>query len=390
MSEKNRKDHNERHLPKRWIGCPVEEQYLGDTRKQEKAQRKQASEKDRSKYKKTDWEQYQKRVAQQQHKDKDNQQLKRGRVLSILSRGVIVDCEGTSYVCAVRGALKKEKGLFKNLVTVGDFVLFRESGGNEGLISSIEPRKTVLSRADNLSQRKEQLIAANIDQVLITVSVIAPSLKSFLVDRYIIATQKGGMQPIIVVNKIDLLHDLSASPEIAKEKELYEEFLQAYMKAGIPVIATSTATGEGMDALKTAMRGKASVFSGQSGVGKSSLINTVTGLNLRTGKTVDRTKKGSHTTTAAQLIPLEGGGWCIDTPGIKSFGIWDVKKEEIESYFSEIEEIGKECKFPDCSHIHEEEDCAVCHAVEDGRISPMRYESYGYLIESVERAHLRR
>lgn len=392
MKEDNDATHNEmdRLLPRKWIGCPIEEEYFGDMRKQRKAERKQASEKDRSKYKKTDRAQYERRLASQQHKDEDKRDLKRGRVLSILSQGIIVAYDNQLFTCALRGTLKKEKGLFKNLVTVGDFVLFRLSDGQEGVIHSVEARTSVLSRADNLSQRKEQLIAANIDQLLIVTSVIEPALKSFLVDRYIIAAYKGGMVPVIIVNKVDLLAIIENEEEKERELLFYEEFLNAYRAAGILIITVSTVTGEGIEELKKVMKDKASVFSGQSGVGKSSLINALTGLDLRVGKTVERTKKGSHTTTTAQLIPLSWGGWCIDTPGIKSFGIWDVKRNEVEQYFSEIYEAGKYCKYPTCSHIHGEEDCAVCDAVNEGKISPLRYESYGYLIDSIDREHLRR
>jgi len=137
------------------------------------------------------------------------------------------------------------------------------------------------------------------------------------------------------------------------------------------------------------MKDKASVFSGQSGVGKSSLINAITGSDLRIGEVVERTQKGSHTTTTAQLLPLAFGGWCIDTPGIKSFGVWELKTEEIEKYFTEIHTIGRQCHFPNCTHIHEA-DCAVLAAVEEEKISVIRYQSYLALIESVSEQHLRR
>jgi ribosome biogenesis GTPase len=247
-----------------------------------------------------------------------------------------------------------------------------------------------LSRADNLSRRKEQVIAANIDQVLITVSVVDPPIKPPLVDRYIIAARKGGMEPVIVLNKIDLLKSETKDPIlVAVENEIYEEFLVAYAQADIPIVSVSVETGEGLERLREVMKGKASVFSGQSGVGKSSLINAITGLDLRVGETVEKTKKGSHTTTTAQLVPLEFGGWCIDTPGIKSFGVWDLKKEEIEKYFSEIHAIGLKCKFLDCTHTHEAQ-CAVIEALEQEEIPPMRYESYQALIDSLSEKHVRR
>lgn len=358
-----------------------------DRRKERKFERKLASAKDRSKYKKTDHGKYQKSLEKSQESKLDKTNLFEGRVLSIMPQGIIVDYEGQRISCILKGLLKKEKTHAKNLVTVGDFVLFEKVSEGEGIIAHVKPRHSTLSRADNLSRRREQLIAANIDQVLITTSVVDPALKPPLVDRYIIATDKGNMTPIIVVNKIDLLNGSSEQVEI--EKIIYEEFLKAYAQAGVKVIPVSVITGEGLDALRDVMRDKASVFSGQSGVGKSSLINAITGMDLKVGETVDKTKKGAHTTTTTQLIPLEFGGWCIDTPGIKSFGVWNLEKDEIEAYFPEIHECGLQCKFIDCTHTHEE-NCAVLQAVEEEKISPMRYESYQALIETISDKHLRR
>jgi ribosome biogenesis GTPase len=258
---KPRQEDDQPKWPKRWVGCDMEADYFGEDRKTGKADRKMASAKDRSQYKKTD----QRKQAKQQKEFVPGDDLKRGRVLSIASQGIIVESEGKTYTCTLRGALKKEKTQFKNLVTVGDFVLFDISPDQEGLIAHVEPRRTVLSRAENLSRRKEQLIAANIDQVIITVSVVSPELKPSLVDRYIIATQKGGMTPIIALNKIDLLESESNdNPQIEEEKEVFEAFLQAYEAAGILVIPISVETGKGIDQLKEAMKDKASVFSGQS------------------------------------------------------------------------------------------------------------------------------
>lgn len=372
-----------------WVGCPVEEEFFGDDRKLSKQERKLATAKDRSQYKKTD------KTKRDQRQEKQSQKLDRtnlleGRVLSVKPQGVVVEHEGVEYICNLKGLLKKEKGLLKNLVTVGDFVLFQSIGSQEGTIAHIEPRKTILSRADNLSRRKEQLIAANIDQVIITVSVVSPELKPTLVDRYIIATKIGGMNPIIVVNKMDLLKDESFD-EFERETEqiIYDEFVDGYKAVGIPVVPVSVASGEGLDDLRAFMKDKASVFSGQSGVGKSSLIAAITGREIRVGKVVDRTGKGAHTTTTTQLIPLEFGGWCIDTPGIKSFGVWDLSLNEIEQYFEEIFNAGHACKFPDCTHTHEE-GCAVIEGVEAGTISALRYESYVSLMESVSAKHVRR
>lgn len=374
---------------KHWVGCPTEEEFFGEERKRGKVERKLAKAKDRSQYKKTDREKFKKSDTLHKNIKKDRSQLLHGRVLSITPQGILVDSKDGSglFTCTLRGLLKKEKVQFKNLVTVGDFVLFEKSSDNEGLIAHVEPRHSILSRADNLSRRKEQLIAANIDQVLITVSVVNPPLKPFLVDRYIIATHKGNMTPIIIINKIDLLENDNAA--LADERLLFQEMVQAYKDAGIALIPVSAATGEGMDLLEAAMKDKASVFSGQSGVGKSSLINATTSFNLKVGGMVDKTKKGSHTTTTASLLQLPFGGWCIDTPGIKSFGIWDLKKDEVEQYFTEIYAQGRKCKFLNCSHLHES-GCEVIKAVEEGKIALFRYQSYHYLVESISQSHVRR
>ncbi len=356
-------------------------------RKESRQDRKRAMAKDRSKYKKTDQKKLAAAADQQKNMKLDYENLLRGRVLTIVPQGILVEHEGEEYTCTLRGLLKKDKTQSKNLVTVGDLVLFEKVTGNEGIIANVEPRKSVLSRADNLDRRKNQMIAANVDQVLITTSVVNPPLKTSILDRYIIAAHMGGLEPIIVINKIDLLK--SEDPEIVLQKEMYDEALKAYAHAGVRVISISAETGEGMENLKEAMKDKVSVFSGQSGVGKTSLINELTGLDLRIGKTVDRTKKGSHTTSYSQLIPLEFGGWCVDTPGIRSFGVWDLDRKDIDDYFDEIQEASHECKYPDCTHT-QEQGCAVMAAVEAGKISPLRYESYLMLVDSISQEHHRR
>ncbi|MBA2728764.1 MAG: ribosome small subunit-dependent GTPase A [Parachlamydiaceae bacterium] len=381
--------HKRKFQTKRWIGCPIEDQYLNDDRKTLKQERKLASAMDRSKYKKTDREKL-----QAQKSDKFSQisreGLLSGKVLAIDPEGTTVSGENGPISCILRGTLKREKGAFKNIVVVGDNVLYELTDNNRGAILHVEPRRTVLSRADNLSRRKEQLIAANIDQVIITGSVLLPTLKAPLLDRYVIAAKRGGLEPLIVINKVDLLEgDFPDKVMQASEKELFEHLMKAYQDANIPIIAVSAVTGEGLDELRAVMKGKSSVFSGQSGVGKSSLINWITGLDLRVGAMVDRTGKGTHTTTSASLVPLESGGWCIDTPGIKSFGVWDLKKEDIQGYFTEISRIGQRCYYPDCSHFHEE-NCAVRNAVEAGEISLIRYYSYQSLIISTSEKHQRR
>lgn len=352
-----------------------EEEFHSKETKLFRKERKRAADGDRSKYKKTDQAQLKKNL-QLPIEEKGL----RGRVLAILPDGTKVEHKGKSYLCGLKGTLKKEKNRSKNIIAVGDFVRFEERPGDEGLIISVEPRRSILSRADNLHRRKEQLIAVNVDQVIITASVHQPNLKPFLIDRYIIAAKKGNMEPIIVINKIDSLQKETEEDIILQECE------PAYRELGIPFLLVSSYTGEGIDELKNLMKNKSSVFSGQSGVGKSSLINAVTGLNLKTGDVVYKTLKGSHTTTTTQLIPLEGGGFCVDTPGIKSFGIWELEASEIQQYFSEIAAAACKCKFPDCSH-QTETDCAVKEEVENEKISPVRFASYCALIETALSKH---
>lgn len=342
------------------------------TKKEKRGARKMASRLDRSKYKKTDHKKREMRLSDEAQKKLAKKEWMRGRVLGISPEGISVEYEKKIHLCVLRGALKQELSRFKNLVTVGDFVLF----DLEGTIAHVEERHSVLSRQEHLGRRKAQLIAANIDQVLITVSVVSPPLKPSLVDRYIIATCKGGMKPVIVINKIDLLEKAS------EEKKMVELFINTYRSLEISVIPISTLTGEGMELLKQHMKDKSSLFSGQSGVGKSSLINAVTGLSLPIGDIVEKTQKGSHTTSAARLIPLEFGGWCIDTPGIRSFGVWDLQRDDLNTYFPEIFEVSKHCKYPNCTHVHEP-DCALEEAVEAGNISPLRVDSYLKLLASI-------
>jgi ribosome biogenesis GTPase len=387
MTHKKKEDDS---ASKRWIACPIEEQYFGDQRKDSRKERKRRSEKDRSKFKKTDHTKFEKGRKKEIIDRREENELCRGRVLSITSQGFMVDHKGETYTCFLRGLLKREKTKHKNIVTVGDFVFFEPLPDREGYITNVEPRKSILSRADNLSRNKEQLIAANIDQVIITASVVSPQLKPSLIDRYIIAAKKGGMEPVIIINKIDLLDDDKYEAVVREvEAEILKECKEAYKHANIPLIAISVEKKNGIEQLKEVMKDKASVFSGQSGTGKSSIINAIAGLNLPVGETVHRTRKGSHTTTRAHLLPLEFGGWCIDTPGIKSFGVWDLSQEEVVSYFSEIQALGDQCKFPDCSHSHEG-DCAVIAAFERGEISALRYESYLTLIETLQEEHRRR
>lgn len=337
-----------------------EEHFHARDRKQSRKERKFAQESDRSKFKKTD--QVKKEPAL------IDPSWHKGRVVAITGEGIWVDTEGKRICASLKGLFKKERMEAKNLIAVGDRVYFTD----ELAIAHIEERTSFLARTD-ITGRKEQLIAVNVDQAIIAISVVNPPLKPALVDRYLIAAEKGNIAPIIVINKIDLLDEGPIS-----EKERYQEFLSVYEKLGLPILSISTTQHIGLEALKGLLQDKTSVFSGQSGVGKSSLINAAYGFQLRTGDLAQKTAKGSHTTSTAELISLPDGGYCVDTPGIRSFGVWKLKKEEVTAHFQDFLDLG--CKYPDCMHMNEPE-CAVLKALEKGQIAPLRYESYRSLID---------
>lgn len=335
-----------------------------------KKERKRKQERDRTKYKKTDHKKWEAKQRLKSEQKLSNKNLVCGRVLAIHSNATIVEYRHDTFVCTMRGLFKKEITTRSNLIAVGDFVLFSKESKQ---IAHINERKSILSRVKG---PKEQLLAANIDQVLITTSVVKPPLKPALVDRYIIATRKGNMEPVIVVNKIDLLEKGS---EDAKN---YRNFVKVYRALGYKVVCVSTLTNKGIPTLKKVMKSKASVFSGQSGVGKSSLINTIADLSIPIGDMIEKTHKGTHTTTRTNLIPLDFGGFCIDTPGIRSFGVWNLKREDLAHNFPEICGTSQNCKFPNCTHTHEPK-CAVKKSVEKGTIALVRFESYLKLLTEV-------
>ncbi len=336
------------------------EEKFSPKKRQIKKERKLKSLKDRSKYKKTDQKKGEAFVAPN---------LPKGRVISVLSEGIFVEFEGAGFLCELKGALKKGRSRQKNLVCVGDYVFFDPV---KKMIESISPRTHILSRADHLRQRKEQLIATNVDQVLICVSVAFPHIKPNLIDRYIVACLRQNMRPVLVVNKMDLPHP-----------PYLEELLEVYEELDIPVCRLSTMNDYGIEDLKELMSGYTNVLTGQSGVGKTSILNKIVQGNYRVKEVMTKTQKGSHTTTTSLLIPLKSGGYCIDTPGIKSFGLFNLDKKEIEPLFKEIHKAGKKCAFSPCSHTHEPE-CNVKKNVEKGKIALTRYQSYLTLIEGVK------
>lgn len=220
---------------------------------------------------------------------------------------------------------------------------------------------------------KVQLIAANIDQMIVVASVKNPAFKMRLIDRFMITAMQGGVQPIVVVNKIDFKHDI----DLEKVEKIYDS-------VGIDVILTSAKRRLGLDKLQEALKNKESVFVGQSGAGKSSLLNAIQpGLKLRTGDVSEKTGKGKHVTSVVELFPLDFGGFVVDTPGLRALGLAGLDKRNIDQFYDEIFETSHNCRFSDCRH-KAEPDCAVKAAVENGEIYRERYESYIRILAGTE------
>lgn len=286
----------------------------------------------------------------------------RARVIRVHGLVSVVQAEdGREVRCHVRRLLKTMTIDGRNVVAVGDMVWFRPVG-DEGVIEVVGPRQGSLTRG---YRHKEHVVVANVDQLLIVSALAEPGLKLPLIDRYLISAVRGGIRPVIVLNKADLV-DLAP----------YQWIIGLYTQLGYEVVATSAADGRGVDRLQTILAQGTTAFSGQSGVGKSSLLNALQpGLNLRVREVSGWTAKGKHTTTTAELIRLESGGYVVDTPGLRQFELWNVEPGEIEAHFVEFRPYIPRCKFPDCSHTHESE-CAVKEAIYWGQIHPGRYESY--------------
>jgi ribosome biogenesis GTPase len=287
--------------------------------------------------------------------------------------------EGDIYECRIKGKFRIKGIKSTNPIAVGDVVVFEvEKIGDEiiGVISQIEDRKNYIIRKSVKLSKQTHIIAANIDQVFLLVTLKNPKTYSIFIDRFLVTSEAYDIKTVLLFNKIDMYDD----------KELAEvRYLAAlYSKIGYTCIEISAKTGKNVDKVRDLMKDHTSMFAGHSGVGKSTLINFIAPeLNLKTTEISDQHLQGQHTTTFAEMYDLNFGARIIDTPGIKGFGIVDMDKDEIGDYFPEIFKLKGDCKFNNCLHLDEPK-CAVKAALEDDEISLSRYRSYVQIVTGVE------
>ncbi|MBU6174606.1 MAG: ribosome small subunit-dependent GTPase A [Planctomycetes bacterium] len=276
--------------------------------------------------------------------------------------------DGKIYRCSLRRVLKNLATDQRHVLVAGDQVRLEPAGNDQAWIVRIEPRKSTLSRT---SKQRRHMIASNVDQLLIVTSAAQPSLKPNLIDRLLATAEQNNLNACICINKCDLIDPSTIQPLIG-----------TYAQMGYRVMMLSAAKGWGLSALKRITEHRCSVVVGQSGVGKSSILNAIDqGLNQRVQAVSEENQKGKHTTTTAEVFPLSYGGSIIDTPGVRQFQLWDIVPGELSGLFRDIRPFASLCRYPNCSHVHEN-DCAVKDAVADGRLDPRRYDSYCQIIES--------
>lgn len=296
---------------------------------------------------------------------------------------VEADEDGQIVLCRLRGRLKEEAQA-SALAAIGDRVQFSLNEDGTGAIEAVEPRRSAVSRAMRTtgargagSPEREQVLIANADQALLIFAAAQPAPSPRMIDRFLVMGEKAGLdQLVLILNKTDL--------DPAGEARA---LLGLYERIGYPVLTTSARTGEGLEALRELLQGRISVFTGPSGVGKTSLLNQLEPGLGRAVKQVSRYhQEGQHTTRDSELVRLSFGGYLADTPGMRTLTIWDVEPEELDAYFTEIAAQAPGCKFAaDCAH-RDEPGCAVRAAVKSGLIAPTRYESYLVLREELEEA----
>ena len=306
-------------------------------------------------------------------------------------KGLVIKNTGSWYTVRTDNGETVEskiKGNFRlkgirstNPVAVGDRVEIALNQEGTAFITAIEDRRNYIVRKSQNLSKQSHIIAANVDQAFLIVTVSHPQTSTTFIDRFLASAEAYSVPVVLVFNKTDLL-----SPE---ELHYQEMMVSLYETVGYECRQISAATGEGVASLIDLLQGKETVLSGNSGVGKSTLINTlVPGAQLRTAEISDAHDAGMHTTTFSEMLQLADGGYIIDTPGIRGFGTFDMEPEEISSYFKEIFRFSKDCRFSNCTHTHEP-GCAVLDAVENHYIAASRYQSYLSMLEDKDEGKYR-
>jgi ribosome biogenesis GTPase len=293
----------------------------------------------------------------------------RGQVLHVHGLDSFVrTADGTIVRCTTRRVLRTLATEQRHPVAAGDWVCATGTGDG-GVIQSVEPRRNSLCRS---SRGRRHVIVANVDQVVIVGSAAMPDLKPGLIDRLVVAAESSDIRPIICINKADLVDTAALVP-----------LAGVYARMGYPVILCSTVTGMGIPRLRYEVAGSVTAIVGQSGVGKSSILNALEpSLALPVAEVSRDNEKGRHTTTTARLIPHSGDGTFVDTPGVRQFQLWEIVPAEVPAAFRDLRPLANHCRFPDCSHSHEA-GCAVKHAVADGLLDTRRWESCRHLASGV-------
>jgi ribosome biogenesis GTPase / thiamine phosphate phosphatase len=290
-----------------------------------------------------------------------------------------VRTEDNNYIeCRIKGKFRLEDRRSSNPITVGDVVnIEAEEDKITSVITEIYPRKNYIIRQSSKSRTAEHIIAANLDQAIVLVTISMPRTSAGFIDRFLVTAGAYHVPSVIIFNKTDIYSK--------KEKEKLNEFNSIYIDAGYMVLAISAATGENMGEVQQLLKNKITLMCGHSGSGKSTLINKIyPEFKLKTGAISTIHDKGMHTTTFAEMLELPSGGFIIDTPGIKEFGILDFEPAEVSQFFPEMTKLASQCKFNDCLHINEPK-CAVKEAVVSGEISESRYNSYLGIIAELQR-----
>lgn len=295
--------------------------------------------------------------------------------------------EGETIDCKIKGNFRLKGIRSTNPVAVGDFVTILPNQEGTAFITAIDDRRNYIIRKSQNLSKQSHIIAANVDQACLVVTIAHPETSTTFIDRFLASAEAYRVPVILIFNKTDILDE--------DERRYLDMMMQLYRTVGYECVALSAETGDGVDALMPMLEGKTTLFSGNSGVGKSTLLNRlVPGLNLRTSEISDAHDTGTHTTTFSEMIPLpvkaetSARSWLIDTPGIRGFGTFDMEPEEICSYFKEIFKFSADCRFANCTHTHEP-GCAVLKAVEEHYIALSRYNSYISMLNDKEEGKYR-